>query len=112
LNFQPHNKRVNVRVASDTMGVAKLSLVNTVDFCDWDVLSLEAGSSFLVLRCKLFAVTAPKHQTSSTYTITYEDKTPTYQGAKNSTSISSSLLTNESKLSAVRSITSEAATKP
>ena len=51
--------RENIRVALNSIRLAKVRLVDTVDLGELNVLLLEAGSSLLVVGSQSLAVTAP-----------------------------------------------------
>lgn len=97
----------NVRVSLDTIGLAELGLVNAVNLGDLNVLLLERGSGLLVVRGESLAVTTPT-PTQHGKRLCYDHVT--YQGAKNSTRMRDSGFTTASKLSCVRSRTSEPST--
>jgi hypothetical protein len=44
------------------MGLAKLSLLDTVDFGELDIFLLEAGCCLLIVGSECFAVSTPKHE--------------------------------------------------
>lgn len=49
----------NVRVTLDTLALAKVSLLNAVNFRDPDIVLLQLGGCFLVVRSQSLAVTTP-----------------------------------------------------
>lgn len=94
------------------MGLAEFGLLHAVDLCNGDVLSLEGGGSFFVMRGERFAMSAPKVMNKMVRWFSLLEKgigkgIGAHHGAKNSTRMSSFGLTMDSKLEAVRSITSE-----
>jgi hypothetical protein len=48
--------------------LAKFGLLYAVDLCDSNVLGLESGGSFLVVRGKRFTMTAPTFTNEPLYT--------------------------------------------
>lgn len=88
------------------MSLAKICLFHAVYFSKLDLFVFERCGSFFVMRSKSFAVSAP-----ATNGFMIRDKlcaNKTYHGAKNSTKMRGSGLTEESKVPAVRLKTSEA----
>lgn len=83
--------------------MAKVCLVNTVNGSEGDVLLLEGSSGLLIVRSERLAVSTPVGILAAV-----ERRTEcTYQGAKNSTSISGLPLTASSNVAAVSFRTSE-----
>jgi hypothetical protein len=50
---------MNIRVTLDAMGLAKICLIDTVNFSKLDVLVFECRGCFLVVGSKSFAVATP-----------------------------------------------------
>ena len=94
----------NLRVALDAVRLAEIGLFNTIHLSKLDIFILQSGSCFLVMRGKSFTVSTPRFSEIRFEHMRIEDS---HHGAKNSTSISGSGLTTDSKLLAVKLMTSE-----
>lgn len=93
------------RVSLNTMLLAQVGFVDTVDLGNLDVLFFECGGSKLVFGSKGFAVATPSGDASIQHN--QVGFWCTYHGAKNSTSIKGSASTIDLKLAGVKSRTSE-----
>lgn len=48
-----------IRISLNTVRLAQVGLVDTVDLCQLNVLLLQSGSRLLVMRCQRLTVTTP-----------------------------------------------------
>jgi hypothetical protein len=93
---------------------AEIAMLNTIDLSELDVLRRKLGSSLFVFRCERLAVAAPGTRKVGCIRVRNSTRQAqpleeTHQGAKNSTKIRLSGLTEDSNVSADSSRTSELA---
>lgn len=57
--LQEEGNTVHVRVSLNTVRLTEVCLIDTVDLCQLNVLLLQSGSRFLVVRCQRLTMTTP-----------------------------------------------------
>src|SRR5262249_36049934 len=100
------SERKSLRITPNVVGLTEISLFHAIDFGQFNVFVFERRGCLLIMRGECFAMSAP----GGIFECVVGDgwnKTVIYQGAKNSTRMSASGLTTESKLTWVRLMTSD-----